>query len=286
MNSYTKRWRYVFIFSSTVFGAILKNLGGDHPDAHTLVTSGWSNPVEGQKAALQFCREQNYTQAFKALVSTTTPVGAKTGKELIRACFQTESGLCFLGQKACAWMRKCIIGEETPCPRPPAKAIMDEFQRSKKYRHMLDGEEPDDAEFRGQVEAFDSKDMDMWQLVQGAWEAGINSLKSLDAQSMERLHGYGFIEETLFLRIRESYDMTSLKRAQEIAAKLDGLKRERLVDAVDDPKHRKEFLRGVTSGLFFTIACGTQYLHTDQVDKFKRVVGRKEFILQGGDWVC
>lgn len=287
MVSCTKKSFILFTLCSTALSAIIKNLGGAHPDG-TSVTSGWSNPFEGQKAALQFCREQNYTFAFKALVASTSPVGYKNGKELIRTCFGTESGLCFLSQKACTWIRKCLVAEGA-CKRPPAKSIMDEFARSKKMRHMLDGEEGDDTEFRGQVESFDSKDMDMWDLVQGAWNAGVESLRSVSASNMERLYGYGFIEEALFFHVLDSYDERSLKQAQAIAQKLTPDKKEKLIDAVTDPKDRKQFLKGITAGLFFTVACGSQYQqwgHIQDNSFYRWDKDGKSTLLEGGDWVC
>jgi hypothetical protein len=288
MLSCTKKSFILLTFCSTAFGAIIKNLGGTHADG-AAVTNGWNNPIEGQKAALQFCKEQNYTWAFKALISSTSPVGHKSAKELIKTCFVTESGLCFLSQKACTWMRKCLVADAA-CKRPPTKAIMDEFARSKKMRHMLDGEEPEDAEFRGKVENFDSKDMDMWELVQGAWNAGVDSLRSVSASNMERLYGYGFVEEGLFFHVLESYDERSLKQAGEIAQKRSKLdKKEKLIDAVNDAKDRKQFLKGTTAGLFFTVACGSQYLqwgHLQDNSFYRWDDNGNSRLIEGGDWVC
>lgn len=289
MVSYTKMSFLLLTFCSTALGVIIKNLAGQHPDG-TAPSNGWSNPFEAQKAALQFCKEQNYTWAFKALVATTSPVGWVHGKELIKACFQTESGLCFLSQKACAWMRKCLVAEGA-CKRPPAKAVMDDFPRSKKLVHGLDGEELEDAEFRGNLDNFASKDVDMWQLIQGAWNAGVESLRVVSPQNMERLYGYGFIEEALFFHITDSYDERSLQQAENIAKKLSPHKKDKLIDAISDPADRKKFLKGVTAGLFFAVACGSQYLQRGplQDNSFYRWNDKGEKIpklLEGGDWVC
>lgn len=288
MFPYTKKPFILLTLCSTASGAVIKNLDGTQT-AGQAVSNGWSNPVEGQKAALQFCKEQNYTWAFKALIASAQPVGYPKGKELIKTCFGTENGLCYLSQKACAWIRKCLITDGA-CKRPPAKAIMDEFARSKKLRHNLDGEEPEDQEFRGKVENFDSKDMDMGELIQGAWDAGVNSLRSVSAANMERLFAYGFVHEELFMHIADSYDQRSIRQAQEIAGKLgETARKEKLIDAVTDPKDRKQFLKGISAGLFFTVACGSQYKqwgHVQDNSFYRWDKNGNSLLIEGGGFVC
>lgn len=90
-----------------------------------------ANSLESTAAEVgRRCKAHDYTGAMAALEQYGAPVGARHGKELMKACFMGNDGECQASDAMCGWMQKCLA-EEGPCGRPPIIEMLSEIPGGK-----------------------------------------------------------------------------------------------------------------------------------------------------------